>query len=299
MTDFTPPTGGHLLHTLEPNPGDRIADALAALRRTPPPGWMWALWAPAVGPTSPLLPPMPADVEIVRMGEGVGFDTSPPHYGIINREHLRPYGENGPTSPEVFGGLLVRMFAAGRAPDGCTCGACVETGIPPGLMEYACLEWLPGFPDPIMGRDYSHIRFSIALEIAAARAMRANYIHALRTGGFPAEWLEEATDPDYPGHYLARMSDTGLAAGICSVWWWEEMLEAGLPFLFPVEMLAALAQGFSYPVPSPGTPEWRRQAAAEERMDAFPNGALLNNTAADLAEIAADGIRPWDGGHHE
>lgn len=301
MFDNTPPTGGHLSNTSASNPGDRIADALASLRRTPAPGWLWALWASANGPASPLVPPPPADVEIVRMGEGVGFDTSPPHYGMVSRDLLPPYGDGGtilqthgedvPKGPEMFAGHLVRMFASGTAPEWCMCGACMSTGTPGGLLEYLSTETIAGgLHDASDGG-----RFTIALEVASARALRAAYIHALRSGKAPAGWLAQAEDPDHPGHYLARMSDTGLAAGMCSLWWWEPFLEDGLTYLYPVEMFAALAQGFAYPVPMPGTSEWRRQATAEERLDGFPGVGLLNHTAEDLLEMLDAGIPPWDG----
>ena len=296
MSDYTPPPGGSLSHTDSPNPGDRIAAALSSLRRTPPPGWLWALWVSSLpaGRRDPLAGVVPADAAVIPVGEGEGFDTSPPHYGIVPRDALPPYGHDGATAPEVFAGYLVGMLATGTAPEGCLCGACIPTGAPPGLVRYLSDEvatgigWVAGAatsPDPAR-----NIRFTVALEVAAARAMREHYIHALDTGQAPADWHAQAMDPTHPGHYMARMSDTGLAAGVCSVLWSE-----GLPHLYPVELYAALCEGFSYPVPSPYSHEWHAQAVAEQKLDGGFSFDLLRNTAEDLAGILEDGRRPWEG----
>jgi hypothetical protein len=303
MSDSTPPTGGILRSTHEPNPGDRIAGALLALERTPPPGWLWALWVSSLpaGRRDPLAGAIPPDAGIIRMGEGVGFDTSPPHYGMVSRDALPAYGQDGAKGPEMFAGYLVRMFATASAPERCLCGVCTSTGMPPGLVEYlaaeavAPMDWPPFHPNA--GRDPGgSIRFTLALEVAAARAMREHYIYVLHHGGAPAGWLAQATDPEYPGHYMARMSDTGLAVGMCSVMWCEPMLEAGLPHLYPVEMYAALAAGFSYPVPTPFSEDWHVQEEAEQTgMGPWPSCEILRNTAEDLAGLLDDGWPPWDG----
>lgn len=297
MNEYTPPTGGHLPHTASPNPGDRIAGALASLRRNPAPGWLWALWAAANEPGSPLVPDPPPDAAIVRIGEGVGFDTAPPHYGMVPRHELPPYGEDDAKGPEVLAGRLVGMLATGTDSSECMCAKCISTGMPPGLMQYLSCEVVPDAldapghdtaADPFAGR-----RFTIALEVAAARAMREAYIHTLREGPAPKGWHRQALDPTYPGHYLARMSDTGLAAGVCALWWWEPLIAGGLVPMYPVEMFAALAEGFSYPIPEAGTAAWREQAEREESRGAR-FGGLLHHTAADLAGVIADGICPWD-----
>jgi hypothetical protein len=244
---------------------------------------------------------IPPDTGVIRVGEGVGFDTSPPHYGIVSRDALPPYGEDGPKGPEVFAGYLVRMFSTASAPERCMCGACIPTGTPPGLVEYisteavAPMEWPPAHPDA--GSDPGRcIRHTIALEVAAARAMRAHYTHALLTGRAPAGWHAQATDPDYPGHYMARVSDTGLAVGMCSVLWWGPMLDSGLPHLYPVEVYAALAEGFSYPVPYPFSDEWHAQAEAEARGGGPFSCEVLRHTAEDLSDILEDGRPPWEAG---
>jgi hypothetical protein len=299
--DNTPPSGGSLSHTDSPNPGDRIAAALSSLRRTPPPGWLWALWVSSLpaGRRDPLAGAVPTDAAVIPVGEGEGFDTSPPHYGIVPRGALPSYGHDGATAPEVFAGHLVRMFATGSAPDVCMCAACIPTGTPRGLVEYlaeevaAEAEWpsdAETAPDP--GR---FVRFTVALEVAAARAMREHYIHALNGGLAPADWHAQAMDPTYPGHYIARMSDTGLAVGVCSVMWSPRGLCHGWPHLYPVELYAALCEGFSYPVPSPYSHEWHAQAAAEQRLDGGFSFDLLRNTAEDLAGILEDGRSPWEG----
>lgn len=301
MSDFTPPTGGNLLHTSEPNPGDRIAGALASLDATPPPGWLWALWATSrpEGHRDPLVGAIPPDAAVIRVGEGVGFDAAPPHYGMVSRDALPPYGDDGPKGPEVFAGHLVRMFATGMAPKRCMCGACITTGMPPGMTEYlstevaAPMEWAPGHTRAGLDPGAS-VRHVIALEVASARAMREHYIHALQSGRTPAGWEAQAMDPDYPGHYMARMSDTGLAAGMCAVLWWAPLLDEGLPHLYPVEVYAALAAGFSYPVPVPYSDEWHAQAEAEEGDKGAFSCEVLRHTAQDLSDILEDGRPPWE-----
>ena len=302
MNDYTPPIGGPLPRTTEPNPGDRIAGALSSLKRTPGPGWLWELWESANAPGSPLVPRPPHDAAVIGVGEGVGFDTSPPHYGLITREMLLPYGGKAPKGPELFAGHLLKMLATASAPDPCMCGVCIPTGTPPGLVEYlssevaAPADWPPSHPDA--GRDPGgSIRHTLALEVASARALREHYIHSLHTERAPGGWLEQATDPEYPGHYMARMSDTGLAVGVCSVMWWGPMLTSGLVHLYPVEMYAALAEGFAYPVPFPFSDEWHAQAEAESLDGGQFSCEVLRHTAADLEDILANGRAPWDEGN--
>lgn len=235
------------------------------------------------------------------MGEGEGYDTSPPHYGIVARDSLPPYGPDGARGPEAFAAYLVRMFGTASAPDRCMCGVCVSTGAPPGLVEYLAETVAGEVWWPPVGKDAgtdpgAGVRFTLGLEVAAARAMRDHYIHALCTGRAPAGWHAQATDPEHPGHYMARMSDTGLAAAVCSVIWWEPMLESGLVHLYPVEVYAGLAAGFAYPVPIPGTLEWEAQAEDEARGGGLFSCEVLRNTADDLAGILEDGRPPWDVG---
>ena len=303
MNDYTPPIGGPLSHTAPPNPGERIAGALSSLKRTPGPGWLWELWESANAPGSPLVPRPPHDAAVIGVGEGVGFDTSPPHYGLITREMLTPYGGKAPRGPELLAGHLLDMLATASAPEGCgSCGVCIPTGTPPGLVEYlssevaAPADWPPSHPDA--GRDPGgSIRHTLALEVASARALREHYIHALHTERAPGGWLEQATDPEYPGHYMARMSDTGLAVGVCSVMWWGPLLTSGLVHLYPVEMYAALAEGFSYPVPAPFSDEWHAQAEAESFDGGQFSCEVLRHTAADLEDMLASGHPPWDEGN--
>ena len=302
MNDYTPPIGGPLPRTTEPNPGDRIAGALSSLKRTPGPGWLWELWESANAPGSPLVPRPPHDAAVIGVGEGVGFDTSPPHYGLITREMLTPYGGKAPKGPELLAGHLLEMLATASAPERCMCGVCIPTGTPPGLVEYlssevaAPADWPPSHPDA--GRDPGgSIRHTLALEVASARALREHYIHALHTERAPGGWLEQATDPEYPGHYMARMSDTGLAVGVCSVMWWGPLLTSGLVHLYPVEMYAALAEGFSYPVPAPFSDEWHAQAEAESFDGGQFSCEVLRHTAADLEDMLANGHPPWDEGN--
>lgn len=301
MFDHTPPSGGSLPHTDSPNPGDRIAGALAGIRRTPPPGWLWALWVSSLpaGRRDPLAGEIPPDAGVLRVGEIEGFDTSPPHYGMVSREAQPAYAPTGARGPEVFTGYLVGMLSTGAAPEGCMCAACIPTGTPPGLVGYLSEEVATGIGWPADAGTSADpgavIRETIALEVAAARAMRLHYIHALDTGQAPAAWHAQALDPTYSGHYMARMSDTGLAAGVCSVLWWEPFLEGDIPHLYPVEMYAALSAGFSYPVPAPYSPEWTAQAEAEARGEGVFSCEVLRHTAEDLAGILEDGRPPWEG----
>lgn len=299
MSDYTPPTGGSLPYTCEVSPGDRIASALASLHETPLPGWLWALWVPSLegGASNPLAGPMPADASVETVSKAPGakwYEATPPHYGIVPREAMPTHGGKAP--PEMLGQVLSHMLARGEDSPGRMCGCCVPTGIPGDLMGYLAEEAFLGDIPPAVGTVYSSLRHTVALEVASARVQRDLYIHALRSGMAPAGWCAEAENmAEVNGHYLARMSDTGLAVGVCSVLWYPEALEAGLPYLMPVEVLAGLAKGFAYPVPVPYSPEWQAQAASDEYMPGFPLCALLSHEADNMRDSLTNGVIPWEG----
>jgi hypothetical protein len=183
----------------------------------------------------------------------------------------------------------------------------MPTGVPPGLSAYlesVAREGQLNRPDHSTAADpYAGMRYTVALEVAAARAMREAYIRALYDGPSPAEWLREAHNLNHDGHYLARMSDDGLATTMCALWWWRPNIDAqesgsdtAVGYLYPVELVAALAVGFAYPIPKAGSAEWERQAREEADLDGVFACELLNHTTADLAELLADGVPPWDAG---
>jgi hypothetical protein len=58
----------------------------------------------------------------------------------------------------------------------------------------------------------------------------------------------------------------------------------------PIEVYAALAEGFAYPVPEADTPEWEKQRAHEERAG-IPYLASATRHAADAAVV---GFPPWE-----
>lgn len=309
MSNLTPPTGGNLLPTSMPGDGDRIAAALRTLDHTPPPGWLWALWVSHLPDTHrhPLAGPRPAGVRLVTLPEGVGgYDTEPPHYGIVPREAWGPYVASlvGPaldglptadlmTPPEYHAGLLALMLAEGSTLGGrCPCSRCAPTGLPPELMSHITGAMLAPdtetrvSPAPWVSR-MKGAWSALVLEVAVARAEREAYIHALSwRGKVPAGWASAALDPTHAGHAMARLSDTGIAAGVCSIAWDTEHLEDGLPYLLPLEVYAGLAQGFAHPVPACGTDEWREQARED---------AVLATAEDSLAGWLEDGLPPWDG----
>ena len=289
MTDYTRPTGADLRSTQNVTDGDRIADALRCLKACPPPAWLHAAWVLSHKHHDNFTEDTDTGPEPVA---GV-----PPHPGIIPADAWPPVflgrGPSRHSSPhEVFLGGLTWALGNGLAPrDWCPCGFCIPTGMPPALLA-ELREGLEGqrhFGEAILRPPWASMVSYLAHDaITMPRAVRAACLPLYAAGGPWAPLAAWVTDPAEPcdgdgfSHYVARMSDAALAHSAAVLG-----LSAGL---LPIEVYAALAEGFTYPVPEAGTPAWDKQRAHEERAGT-PYLASATRHAADAATC---GYPPWE-----
>ncbi len=84
------------------------------------------------------------------------------------------------------------------------------------------------------------------------------------------------------GHYTACMGDAGLAHGFTCLG-----LEAGL---LPIEVMAALAEGFTYPVPEAETTEWEGQRRRED----IKGEPYLRSAENEVSRAVEAGYPVWE-----
>jgi hypothetical protein len=275
--------------------GDRIADALRSLDTCPPPAWLRATWAASQYRNG--------DEPGATLEAVSAADFGAMHEGIISNGEWPPLflpGSEGVsrTPAEAFCGGLMAVMRNGRdACEWCPCGHCTPTGMPPALLVElrAGIAGARGFAARMNlhrvpmntsmhgAEPWASMRRYLASDgVTNPRFIRAACVALYRPGGAwenKATWVTdpaEPCDPDGFSHYVPRMSDAAIALGVAIIG-----LDAGL---LPVEVYAALAEGFAHPVPDAGTAEWEDQLA----------GYFTLNAERIAAQAVADGVPPWE-----
>ena len=281
MNDYTRPTGASLRGTHEVTDGDRIADALRCLKACPPPAWLRVGWMLSLRRSQA------GDDALDPADSGRALSPHAPDEGII------PWGSVRATPPhETFGTGFAWSLSEGVAlGEWCPCGVCTPSGMPAGLLAELTDELARqrDFDEYILKPPWPAMRSYLASDVVTLpRAIRAACRPMYEAGGVWEDKAARARNPtsarDGDGfeHLAVRMSDWGIAHGAACVG-----LTAGM---LPIEVYAALAEGFSYPVPETGTPEWE----AWRRHEAETGEPYIEHAARVVADAVAKGVPPYE-----